>query len=73
MDADPRIYVRRNDRMYRITIQRKTVWVERQTPRAFAGNRPMTTKPDELWNGTSWNLDILDEALIEYEQEDAEE
>ena len=72
MENDPRIYVRRSGRMYRITIQRNTVWVERQTPRAFAGNRPMKTDPDDLWDGSAWNLDILDVAIDRYERDEEE-
>jgi len=69
---NPRIYVRRGDRMYRITIQRDTVWIERQIPRTFAGNCPMATDPDDLWNGNSWNLDVIDTAITAYEKAKAE-
>ena len=68
MAEDPRLYVRRDGRTYRITIQRDTVWIEQQNPRPFAGNRPMSTRPEDLYDGNSWDLDVLDTALKEYDK-----
>ena len=64
----PRIYVRRNDMMYRITIATKNVWIERQTP--HGENMAMSIPPEMLYapEWGVWNLDVLEKALEEYER-----
>lgn len=64
-------YFRHNDCRYRIQIfDDDSVWVERQTPRAFGGNLPMDVMPDDIVYGSeTWRLDAIAPLLDKYEEE----
>jgi hypothetical protein len=64
-------YFRHNDMNYRVQIfYDGSVWVERQTPRAFNGNLPMGNIADEIVYGSeTWRLDAISYLLDRYERE----
>jgi len=73
MTQNPQLFIRRADRTYGVTIQDSTVWIERQITPLAGDNRPTHINDRELYDGTVWNLDLLDAALVEYEGIDDDE
>lgn len=62
------IYFRMNGILYRIRVGVRGVWMEQQTPHVMAGNQQMVrVDKDDLWNGNSWNFDLIPALIKEYE------
>lgn len=58
-----------NDALYRIKVFETTIWIERQTPRAFAGNIQMDIPPEGIVYGEeTWKLAALPDILDHYEE-----
>lgn len=77
MTTELRAYFEYAGAHYRVTVSGVTghVWVERQTPRAFAGNLPVggVTRDDVLVGAETWILAALPSLFDAYERQYAED
>lgn len=63
------LYFRTDGILYRVRVGQRGVWMEQQTPHVMAGNQQMVrVDKDDLWNGNSWNLDLIPKLIEEYER-----